>query len=500
MINFFKKIGLNKKQFIFFLLVCLFVSIISFCLHFFSQPNISFFPSHVDEWHHLSQARNLEEGSYNFNSLPSLEIGFHFFLFLLNKIFSLVPFYKVISLFWIFLTSIILFFLIYKITEKNFFVSIFSILFFGAIGRDNLFLGFPLFTPLTFATPLIFIYLFLFIEGLQQKNKKTIFISLIIMLSLILFHAPSVLFSFPILIFYLFLYKEFVKKEFQFFLLFLLVPLGGLFFYQLTTKINLFNLKNIFNLLIFPNNWGGVKITNISFVNLYPLIGFLLGIVGGIGVFIQKRKKYFPYFLLAGYLFISLLIFNIFKISLFSPVQRNYYYFLLSLPFLSSLGFNYLLNFFKKHLNKIDTLARYKKIKKGLVVFLIICILFLIYFPLFLERESFSYQTISAEEYADLKYLSQFPLGNVIAPLQYLSVAIKSVSGHEPIATPYFFGDDVIREDVNHFFEEITCAEKKFIIKKYFIRYIISKEKISCEGYNLLYYHNLYIYNTSLVD
>jgi hypothetical protein len=71
-----------------------------------------------------------------------------------------------------------------------------------------------------------------------------------------------------------------------------------------------------------------------------------------------------------------------------------------------------------------------------------------------------------------------------------ISVALYPVSGHTPVGTYFFYGN---RRDAEKFFRTRNCITKKEIADKYNVKYVLSKEPISC-GWNLIYHEGTYIY------
>jgi hypothetical protein len=495
----FKKLPLKKWQFILLIFCVFFISIFSFYHHLPNKIQTYNFPLHLDEWNSISKVHYLMEGGYDFFTPSCLEIGFHLFLAFLNNLFDLILIYKFLPAIWVFLTSLIFFFLVHKITNKNFLISLLSILFFGSIYSTGFYMGLEFFTPLSFATPFVFMYIFFFIYGLHNEKKKSLLISLIFMVSLLVIHPFSLLFAIPILLIIGFIYRGYIKREFNFFLLFLTLPLFGFFLYYLVNRTSFNFFEGLYDMIIFGNNWADVQVDYISFNDLYTLPGYILAFVGMIGLFIKKEKKYLTYLIWPLYLFLSLLFFNFFKISFFSPAQRNYYYFIISLPFLSSLGVYFLFRSFNKFLQKVRIpFLKSKNLKKFLIFFLIFLIIFFTYSSSLNEKQKFFFGRINYDDYEILSYLSLFPQGRVIAPLGSISIAVKSVSGHEPITTLYFYGDDLIREDVNYFFEDITCEKRYSITDNYYVDYIVSTTSLNCERYFLLFKtENRFIYQVS---
>lgn len=157
---------MDKKEKIILLVALLFTFIMVYSPHF-NYP----FPFHVDEWHHIDEAKRLFGEEKYVPGENRLEFGFHLFLGILPKVVNLVLVYKFLPAVWMVLSALALFFLVYKKTN-HFETAIFSILFFASIKSNTNLLGPWFFTPLTFATPLIFLYIYFFTEGYERTNKK----------------------------------------------------------------------------------------------------------------------------------------------------------------------------------------------------------------------------------------------------------------------------------------------------------------------------------------
>ena len=184
---------------------------------------------------------------------------------------------------------IILFAIILNKTSR-FYIAILAIIFFASIKSNVNIMGLWFFTPLTFSIPFIFLYIYLFTEGIQKQNKKYILTSLVIMLFLIPVHSISVLFAIPFLAIYALIHYKYLLREYKFFLLFLLIPVIGIFFYSQIFNLTIVDsLAEIFQNLQFRQGWGVLELKN-SFAEVYSLTGYLLAFLGL--VFIIKNKTY----------------------------------------------------------------------------------------------------------------------------------------------------------------------------------------------------------------
>ena len=177
------------------------------------------------------------------------------------------------------------------------------------------------------------------------------------MILLLPIHAIAFLFAFPFLVIYCLFHIEYIKKEYKFFLSFLLVPLAGIIFFSLINNTNIFTaFLAVFKAIQFKHGWGVVEINN-SFLESYSLIGYLLAAFGAIGIFLfqTKPKKFIPYVILPLTLLIMIFFYRLTGTSYLSPYQRNMFYLAISMPILSAFGAYYLIEIFILKINKKTT-------------------------------------------------------------------------------------------------------------------------------------------------
>jgi hypothetical protein len=490
-----QKFNLKKKKYLNFLqisliiLICAGIFILVYSPHF-STP----FPIHADEWQHITQANQINKGVYNLNNASGSEFGFDYFLSLLGKFTNLILAYQYFPAIWTVLTSLLLFFLVYHTTKRNFLISILAIIFFGMIKSNSYVTGLWFFTPLTFAIPFIFLYMFFFIKGLEKEKKKYLIISLIIMSILIPIHALAVLFSIPILILLCITHFKYIKREYRFFLLFLVIPIIGLIFYSLVMKSSIISsFLNIINLLKFQKGWGGT-IANISFLDLYSWIGYTFALVSFFYIILKKKKEFYPYLIWAIYLLVSILSFSIINISYLAPYERNFYYFVLSLPFLSALGVNFFIDFIKQQTSKIklskEIIKRINNIIILIIIIIIITLSYLSYYkPATPGTESY-WIMLDQPNYKDLIFLSKLPVATVIVPMPF-TISSEAISGQKALGN--YFNSYSSTNDVIAFYANNNCSYRNSIIEKYNVSYLLSLNKIDCnytilsDKYNFIY-------------
>ncbi len=462
---------IKKSYLLFTILILIFLLILSPRL---DNP----YPTHIDEWHHITESIKLNYQTPT--GVTAAKVGFHFILSIIDSFTNLILIYRFLPTIWAVITAIILF----KITKdetktlkSNYLIALTTIIFFASLKSNTNILGLWYFIPLTFSIPFIYLYMHAFTKGIQEENKKLIIYSLLIMLFLIPIHSISVLFAIPILGIYLLTNKSFIKKEYKFFLAFFLIPILGIFFYsQIMNEPIIQSIPNIINSLQFKHGFGVLEANNSPF-ELYSPIGYLLAIIGSIAIISKKetRKKYLIHIIWPIVMIISILIFKQTGISYLSPYQRNLYYFAISLPFLSAIG-----------LYHLTQKIRNKKILTLITITLIIVLTFYSYYDL-PERTPF-YNNIDEDNYEALQFLKQQPIepkSRVIAPA-LISTTIFPITNHQPLATTFFYGD---RNLLFQFFLSEGCETKNQIIQKYNVSYVLSEQQIDC-NWEIVYNKN----------
>lgn len=469
-----------KKSGIFLLIL---ISISVFLLVY--TPHYRYpFPSHIDEWHHITEAIKLERGEYSAGTFR-FRFGFHLFLMLLYKIADLVLIYHFLPAIWAVLSSLVLFYVVYKKTRGQFYTALFAMIFFASIKSNVNITGLWFFTPLTFSIPFIYLYIYFFTEGVEKQDKRFIVFSLAIIVMLLFVHAISVLFAIPFLLVYSLFNLKYIKREWKLFSSFSIILLFGALFYKTILKVPWKSLgKELFNALQFKRGWGILELDN-SFFELYSFMGYIMAIVGLIVVFKNKEhlKKYLAYILWPIMLLISITIYRKTGISYLSPYQRNLYYFAIGLPILSALGLGYLF----RNIREFGW-----KIFAAVVLSIIIFFSFSAYF--YIPKQIALYKIIGNDEYQGLLFLKKIPEKSVVMASPRVSTAIYGASGHTPVGTYYFYGN---RKACKDFFNpKIGLKERMKILKKFKVKYVLSKFPIDC-GWKLIYNDGAsYIYET----
>ncbi len=462
-------------------------------------------PYHVDEWHHITEG--IRVGNYGeylmdytakglSDGFSGTEFGFHIFLFIISWFTNLINIYQFLPAIWAAIGSLIIFFVTYKKSE-SFFVGWLSMLFFASIKSNVNLMGIWFFTPLSFAIPFIYLFFYLFTEGLEKRNRKYLLGSIAVMILLCLTHAISFLFALPILLIVSAVNYKYIIKKIKFFSLFLLVPLAGLIFYKLTLALTWSELlSHLSSQIIFKLGWGVLERQNQP-TELYSLAGYALAFIGLAIAFVIKgeSKKYLAYLIWPLWLLAEIVFYRLTSFSPLAPYQRNFYYFVLGLPFLSALGASYIWRGVKFYIGKTPLSEIEKKYAKILFMIIFIPVIILFAFKDYYKTEKAVslYKLVSDKDISTLNYLKGLPKGKVMAT-PFISTTLYPMSGHKPIGTLVFYGDPEI---VNQFFMVEDCAFRQNIINQHKIDYVISKWNMGC-GWKTLYNKDDYIYDTSI--
>ena len=455
------------------------------------------YPLHVDEWQHIHKARELTQNK-NYDYSRDLELGFHIFLAGLFLIIDPVLDYQFLPAIFAVLASLTLFFLIYYFT-KQYFVSIFAMIFFASLRSNINILGPWFFVPLTMSFFLIYLFTLLFVKGTELKSKKHIIGSIGVLLALFLIHPISGLFIAVVSLVYLLINPALIKDNFRILSLSAFMPAIVLFvfsgwFWQgsLVDSLN-FILEQI----IFKSGWG-VHEVKYNIFSFYGLLASALVVVGALFSWKDTKKRFFIVWIAIGLALI--LLYHTFNFSIFVPYQRALYYTMLGMVPLSAIG----LHLFLRSLKRVAKKRLRFKYKKHITGFIII-VGALIFFSSFISYYKTEpglppYQVIDELDYNAILWLAQnYGTNNkVLAPV-WISTAVYPISGNNIIASIYFDGGEEQKRDVNTFFSS-NCSQKRDIIKKYQPDFVISRKNIDCDGLTEVYGDRTYVYEVSQVS
>ncbi len=460
------------------------------------------YPIHEDEWHHINEAERIVNNDVRTDGAAKwsgLERIVQYVLVALDKLsVNLVLSYKYLPAIAASFAALALFFFLFK--KSNYWVGLIGILFFSTLKSNINILGLWFFTPLTLAIPFIFLFFYFFTEAVESANsadqtyyKRSLYISFVLFLFILLLHPISATFTLPILAIYLLINHKFVKQNKIIFILLLAIPIIGIIYFVEFLWQGSLAQSIVFttNTMMFKSGWGQMEI--LYYLPLfYSMIATILALIGVYFALQDKKQRIFVIWPLLC--LFMLWFFNKFSFSLFAPYQRYVYYTLLGLIPLSAIGLYHLLDFLRIILNKIVSNTKTKKIVFGCSV---IVILFLIFYNIYSSEYKVSgvetgiNQFINDNDYRALKFLKEYSGGKVIAPLG-ISSAVYPISRHETLATLYFYGDASERNAVKAFYAS-DCSVKETIIRDMKISYVLSKDRIDC-GYREIYNDGEFIY------
>ncbi|MBI3334443.1 hypothetical protein HYZ97_03065 [Candidatus Pacearchaeota archaeon] len=470
---------MNKTEYLLLALIILGTALLVYSPHFTYH-----YPLHIDEWHHITEAMKLQSGEYTGGSI-GYRFGFHVFLLSIAQVTDIITFYQFLPAIWAVLTALALYWTTYK-TTTNHITALLAVIFFASLKSNVNLLGTWFFTPLAFSLPFIFLYLFFFNQGLVEQNKKYLLVSLGIMLLLLPIHAVAVLFALPLLALTALIHLRYLKQEKRFFSLFLLIPLIGLLFYAWANSFSLVqSFASIWHALQFAKGWGILELNN-SFLETYSLIGYLLAILGIYAIFKNpERKRFLIYVFWPITLLIMILIFRFTEVSYLSPYQRNFFYFALSMPFLSAVGVHFLLMRLKENIGRYAQEHEQKeKLYKIAALIILAGIAFFTFHNYYETPPALElYHIIEPDDLPVFEALKKYPPTIIMIPPQ-LGTALYPFTRHEPVATLSFYG---IRDDVELFYRTEDCVIKNALLKKYKAMYVVTPAQTACLGWQTEY-------------
>lgn len=448
------------------------------------------FPIHADEWTHLAQVEaimkgNLFKNPYSYNSIIHIdfEVGFHLFLALFFKITTLDPVlnYQFLPALFFMLNSILLFFFIKKLT-KNYYIALLSIPFFLAIPSNINFLGNWFAIPLTFSVFSIYLFFICFTKFIDTYKKKYFVYTVLAYILSLIYPMATVLITL-ITFFYLILevkiYKKYKKYKFLFIFSSIIILLGLFLFWKLS-------------FIIFHRDWTSFQY-NYSLIFFY---GFLPTLFAIFGIYFSLKKKYNKILLIWPTIcLLNLLLYRLIDFGFFIPYERTMYYYLLGLAPLAAIGLFNIIQLFYSKTKKIS--FKYKKI---LTLFFITILILTIFFFVFKnyytpqEKSLTISHLIEEQDYSALKFIEQtYGNGNIILADNLISIAIYPISQNYVIAiqdSNVGYGNP----NIPSLFFKFVCEDKKEILNKYNVNFVLSRFKIECDFLDEVYNQGDYVY------
>jgi len=489
-IEILSSVEIKNKELIIFLIVLIFFSSLVY------MPRHDYaFPDHADEWSHLSYADKIIDTGHLFNSPykdkteVQLESGIHIFLseiFLMTKA-DIVLNYRYLPAIFFFFTALIIFITTYNITKK-YWLSILTIVFLASLKSTAHIMGIWVFAPFSMSFPLIFLFLFIFSEGITERKINSIIFSFIILLTIILFHASTAIMIGIVAGIYLLFNKDYIKKYYiHLSCFFAFIVISGVLFSKVVWNQSI--TEAFLNILKYT-----FKVAySYNYFLLYGVIASSFAIIGLFAVLKKNKLRIYAifYLFILAYYLISYLMSYTFYIE----YLRIVYLLLLASVILSAFGVYLIINSIKQKYIRI----------LGITIFLILMIFFQFnhyyrydandtrdlrnHWQKYIDENDYeSLIWLKQSDIKDQKIFSTYLLGNAIP-----------ITGNYPSARTklmHKIAGEV--KDSIAFFNSRNCTFKKEIIQKYNSDYMISPAKINCDFLNLEYSDKDYIY--SVID
>jgi hypothetical protein len=494
------KSKLNKEKIlkislVFFILLFLFIK--TYSIHFDYK-----YPMHIDEWQHLALAKQIqkegivEKNPYFQETKAHLDLEPVFHLFLAGLMFidvNLILHYQYLPAIFACISALLLFILIYR-TTKNYWIGLFSMIFFAGIRSSVNILGLKFFTPLTMALPLIFLFFICYIDSINKKDNAKFIISIFILLIIFFIHPPSAIILIPAIIFELIYNVDFLKKKHKLIATVFAVLIGiiAIFAFYLFSRrdanpTQFFSL--IKELLLFRQGFTSVEI-KYFFPLLYGIVPLALAFIG---IFDKEQYDKKRIWIATSAICILLIfIYNNYKFSTLAPYQRVLYYAMVALVPLSAFGLYRIMEFVQK-----KTKREYQKnIFIISILILVLALSFTQKYEIVDTKQVYNEKVIYDEDYKAMLWFKE-NYGNynkVIAPIFMSSAVYPLTSNYVVSVVPAQLDGGDLEANIEFYNTNTSCNRKKEIIDSKKVDYVFSRKDIECSFLEEIYNDNFFIY------
>jgi hypothetical protein len=459
------------------------------------------FPYHTDEWYNIWYGVEvLDSGGVReqLKDHRNLEMGFSLFYaeFILLSGQDPVTFYQYLPALIASISSVIVFLSIYRISG-NYFTAFFSALFFAGLKTNITVLGVWFFVPLTLCIPLVYSVFYLLAAGLENGSFKHIFAASIILLGISLIHPCSASFIFPVILLYLAMRPDNVKKN-----LYGLACLFSIPFFSFIYFIKFFwqgdldsTLRFFADYLVFPVKEFLPWEYYLFLPGFYGEAAIALAVVGIFSIYAYNQNKLKIYVAWAMWTVGSLYMFYNLKFILISPYERTVYYTVMALVPLSGIGLYQVFSWTNQILQRAD-----RRVALTVCVILFLAV-YASHFSNYYKYKPDLYRVIDESDYEGITKLAERGVyHNKIMAQAHTSFTIFPISRNYVVATSPRTsapGKNVL--DAEKFFGNSTCEEKNDILKRYNVDYVYSPARIDCQSLREIYQKSeRFIYKTGL--
>jgi len=467
-------------------------------------PHIDYpYPLHVDEWHHIYEASRLAQGEYGLHSLASFEVGYHVFLALLLKLgVNLVLSYKYLPALFAAASALSAFAFVYRISG-SFRAGLFSVLFLASLPSNVNLMGMWFATPLTFSIPLIYLALYLFWAGFEDRDTKALIGAVLALMVCLLSYPPSAFLIIIVITAYALLNHDRIglgrnSAKVLAGSVTALAAVSAAFVLILGKGLGWFAEK-----LMFPQGWTPLEPGLASNSQGYTILGYwvlvspylmpiLFGVVPfalaltGLYVCLGRRQT----LMLPVWLIYSLATIFVFVNLHFSPLipyQRMAYFCLLCLAPLAGIGLDASLDYAQK------AFKGWNRYASAAAIVIVLYLTFAGYGHPVKGMEL--YHLIDDADYAAAVFLKGQPQGTVLA-IPKTASALPAITSKEVVADLIFVAGEAERKDSSDFFMT-DCSGKKTIADRNKLAYVFSQTRFDCPGFSLLYSDGRYVYSVT---
>ncbi len=511
----------SKKQVfqLVFLIICLLFLGVKVYQPHFGNP----YPIHFDEWSRVLETTHIiEQETFNNRYNPQfvghpdaprrLNPGFQFLLsqFYILSGTNVVTFFQFLPALFAMLTGFIIFSFLRKVS--NYWTGIFAIIVMSFMKTNDNTLGIAFLVALTMTFPLLYAMFYAFHNAFEKKRSLYILFASFIYFTVLVIHEQTGAAFFPIVVAYLIInfIIFLIKNRFR-----IPVTIKGILILLTSLVVPLFSAyvargflwhgtwqkswEKFLELIV----WQGTNLIQYPY-NFRLFYGPILFVLAIIGVIMILRNININAFIIWSIIAVGQVInYSINHVTYLSYIERVRHHAVLGLIPLTAFGLYsiiYLLSkILRHHREKIFATA-------SIIIVVIMAAVSITYADtgkyLPDDKRPLNGKLITPiiehDDYRAIKFLKEVSYKNTVLADPKTSAAIYPISTNYVIASsqnPYDgFGGGSI-EKANQFFSVSSCLEKQAIAYQHNVQYILSKNPINCENFDLIYSEdNRYIY------
>ncbi|MFH0860565.1 MAG: hypothetical protein V1921_05145 [Candidatus Altiarchaeota archaeon] len=487
-------------------LIFLLILVLTFSTVYSVHKNYRF-PLHADEWQHLALSIQImeEEGlsslnPYDLSLHVDTEPGFHILVSEILMITGVEPvtYYRFLPAIFACISNIMLFAFVWKLT-KNRGIGFLSMIFFSTLKSNVNILGPVFLVPLTASIPLIYLFFLTVHQALAWKSMRRVYTLISVWIALFLIHPISAAFTaFVCFIYALTEYKrtmDLMRKL----SVFIVIPVAVFVVFIRSLEEHWGGgITYIFvDHIVYEYGWGKTEILYAlhDFYGYTPLLLALLGLI------VEARRKEPLVPLWSLYAALNIYAYGFLEATVIAPFQRMLYYAMLGLTVLSGIGLYRLLDYVRTSLQRITLEARLRGYVTQIAITLTLAAVFYVSFSTYFDFPTRAklYQVIEEDEYSAIRWIGDNYGGdNIVLADTWTSIAVYPITRNRVVG----FVSAHIESDGDDFADEFfksDCINMASMIEREGISLVITKERISCPGIELVYGNKTLVYETKRV-